>query len=47
MTFRTVSHDDLERIAFEHPGTQIEAGDHCDHLIVNGAYYCARREDVA
>lgn len=45
MTFRTVTHDELEAIAFE-SGQPIECGEHCDHLIVDGAYYCARRGEV-
>ena len=42
MTFHTVTADELEAIAFDHPGTEIHVGRHEADITVDGVMYVAR-----
>ena len=41
MTFETVDLATLHQIAAD-AGVEIEHGAHCEHVTIQGAYYCAR-----
>ena len=44
MTFRTVTADELEALAFDHPGTEIHVGRHEADITIDGCMYVARIE---
>lgn len=47
MTVRTVTADELEAIAFEHPGTEIHVGRHEADITIDGCMYVARLDGAA
>ncbi len=44
MTVQTVTADELEVLAFEHPGTEIHVGKHEADITIDGRMYVARIE---
>ena len=47
MTFHSVTPDELQQLAFDHPGVLIHVGQHESDVTIGGVMYVARVERAA